>query len=102
MSSCTSITLKRPQRNITGAQGKVQTLLELWVQTGNFMMTTANNLCVCVCVREHAGTGIGVGEGRQEESSISASGRLLQLENSWGSEELPEILIYPDYCLCSK
>ena len=50
MSSCTSITLKRPQRNITGAQGKVQTLLELLVQTGNFMMTTANNLCVCVCV----------------------------------------------------
>ena len=62
------------------------------------MMTAANNLCVCVCA--HAGTGIGVGEGRHEESSIYASGRLLQLENSLGSEDLPEILIYPDYCLC--
>lgn len=31
MSSCTSIMLKRPQRNTTGAQEGAQTLLGLWV-----------------------------------------------------------------------
>ena len=46
------------------------------------MVTAANRFCVSVCMC--------VGGG-QKESSISASGRLMKLDNPWGSEVLPEI-----------